>query len=522
MTHVVTVYFLLIPSLSSVFSSSQANRRHAQEGWLGMLVHLAVTTACAAAKTEFRQREVARIRRVAAAKKMQKWYRTNIAVRNFQQETSQRTQALAMLSKALSPSVIRWKIRRKQKKADIIHTFMQEMRNNSLVQERLSSFLRQMRRLQRAWRNHLKRERARMMLLSKQWDKAFMLIRSGGKYGRIGKTIVTPQSPAKALKNGSPSPAKGRGGAHDASAAHVGNLQRGDSKRKEGGAKGGGMTSSSSTHDHASSAPALGEASKSAQRRSERAMVMALATTQQQMSGAGGSSGHGNRRRGGILAVSQNAYLQFEEWVKNADERVQTHNRLHVVLTKRQSGLVGKLASFPEIKWRLLSLELKRLKAEHVLRLAQYVKAQAEYENFLEQKQVVQQVMMSFAGDSDAEDALSNRLLGNMLDRKAPVAPRFHPMFPAKVVQEHIYNGMQHLLSNFSRMSSGGAGAEGSEATEDNISDEVEVEAQIWKPVGGASGRKPWWILHESYAPAAVKPKILSAPPPISSPTSPN
>ena len=485
-----------------------------------MLVHVAATTACVAAKNEFRLREVARIRRLNAAKKMQKWYRTNIAVRTFHQETSQRKHAVELLGKALTPAVIRWKIRRRQKKADMVHTFLQEMRNNSLVQKRLSSFLRQMRKLQRAWRNHLRRDRARMTLLSKQWDKAFMLIRSGGKYGRIGKTVVTPQSPAKALKNGPPSPAKGRGGALDASAAHVGQLQRGGSNRK-GGGKGEGMASSSSTHDHASSALALGDASKSAQRGSERAMVMALATTQQQMSGAWGASGHGHRRRGGILAVSENAYREFEEWVRNADERVQTHNRLHVVLTKRQSGLVGKLASFPEIKWRLLSLELKRLKAEHVLRLAQYIKAQAEYESFLEQKQVVQQVMMSFAGDSDAEDALSNRLLGNMLDRKAPIAPRFHPMLSAKVVQEHIYNGMQHLLSNFTRMSSGGAGAEGSEATEDNNGDEMEVEAQIWKPVGGASGRKPWWILHESYAPAAVKPKILSAPPPISSPASP-
>lgn len=55
---------------------------------------------------------------------------------------------------------------------------------------------------------------------------------------------------------------------------------------------------------------------------------------------------------------------------------MQTHNKLHVVLTKRQSGLIGKLANFPEIKWRLLSHELRRLKVEFKERIYQFGIAQ--------------------------------------------------------------------------------------------------------------------------------------------------
>lgn len=58
-----------------------------------------------------------------------------------------------------------------------------------------------------------------MVLLSKQWDKAFLLIRSGGKYGRIGLSITAqhagPQSPAKKIKESASamaSPRKAGGG----------------------------------------------------------------------------------------------------------------------------------------------------------------------------------------------------------------------------------------------------------------------------------------------------------------------
>eukprot|EP00282_Hemiselmis_andersenii_P016346 CAMPEP_0114128950 /NCGR_PEP_ID=MMETSP0043_2-20121206/11213_1 /TAXON_ID=464988 /ORGANISM="Hemiselmis andersenii, Strain CCMP644" /LENGTH=596 /DNA_ID=CAMNT_0001222189 /DNA_START=12 /DNA_END=1799 /DNA_ORIENTATION=+ len=167
----------------------QAEARKAHTTWLGALAQARWVLWAQEAVKAGRRERVRRRTLERCARKLQKWVRGIMVAKVLTTDASRREDALVVLRRGLTPSVLRWKMRRKTAKADVLQTFLTELAKNNAVKQRLSLFLFQMRRLQRVWRNYLRRERARMVLLSKQWDKAFLLIRTGGKYGRIGKTM---------------------------------------------------------------------------------------------------------------------------------------------------------------------------------------------------------------------------------------------------------------------------------------------------------------------------------------------
>ena len=81
--------------------------------------------------------------------------------------------------------IIRWRARRKAMMTDRLRFFLNEVLKSNQVKRRISHYIYNVRRLQNAWRHHLRRQKARMLVLSRQWDRAFLLMRSKGKHGRL-------------------------------------------------------------------------------------------------------------------------------------------------------------------------------------------------------------------------------------------------------------------------------------------------------------------------------------------------
>ena len=83
---------------------------------------------------------------------------------------------------------------------NVVRGFLLELLKTNQVKRRISNYIYNVRRVQRSWRNHLLRQRARMLVLSRQWDRAFLLMRSKGKNGKLPDESETA-GPRTALRH---------------------------------------------------------------------------------------------------------------------------------------------------------------------------------------------------------------------------------------------------------------------------------------------------------------------------------
>mmetsp|Transcript_39073 Transcript_39073/g.60875 ORF Transcript_39073/g.60875 Transcript_39073/m.60875 type:complete len:379 (-) Transcript_39073:692-1828(-) len=334
--------------------------------WMEILGHVITTNAMM--NIVGRTRDSLRAQRLQdrAALRIQSFIRSKILARAARSLQKSRMALKERIKPLMYFWIKNWKAKRLQRKTDIIRETLVEFMKTNSVKRGISNFLYNMRKLQFAWRNRMKRQRARLQVLSRQWDKAFTLIRTKGKYGKLG---VTLQGITADKMSPGPPPAK---------------------------------TEPRST--------------RSRDRGRRAATFTAL---------SGGS-------------------------ISSVEARLNAHNVLYVNLNKKQIGVLNKLSG-TNFKQRILKAELRRLQIEFQERVRENFVKMAEYQTFMEQKIVVESVLVGFAKDEESGHELTEKLLGGKTRMTYPVYPRYHPVLPPKIMQEHIVQGLGELMLEFNR-----------------------------------------------------------------------
>ena len=290
--------------------------------------------------------------------------------------------ALLKLAGRLTWMVANWRARRKIRAAHVILTMLQEQRESGAIRRAMAGFLYGVRRLQRAFRARLLRDAARLAVLSRQWDRAYSLLRTSARPGRGAE--VPGRRPGRARPEGPtavPRPPP---------------TQRPSRVRSAARRSRHGSTVVPAADDPAASALAS-------------AAVAAAA-----------AAGDVQRRR--------------EE----------SHRTVHVELTRKQYCQLLCLRKAPALKRSALRAALLRLRVAHLDALQAHAREEAAYAEFQKERRAAEAALRSLLLGEDAADpaavdaAVARRLVGSAWRRSPPVLPRFCPVLPAPAVQMAI------------------------------------------------------------------------------------
>lgn len=370
--------------------------REIQATWLKYCVQAKAFSVLFSSVEQILSERDARMRAYRAAINIQTWVRGKV----FLQRMIKQKKLLEELREAIRPAAYfllkNWRAKQRRKKADILRIALQEHMQTNRVKRSISEFMYNVKRLQGAWKNYLKRERARMTLLSRQWERAFTYIRTKGKAGRLGRPVLTARAQRELLNN------------------------------------------------------SLGGAATTPLRKGQH-----------------------------LSAPIPDA----------ADAYIQQHNAQYITIPQKQVGLLSRLPQYPALKWVSLHQELRRMRGEHLQQVHQYHIEMADHTAFMEQKGVVETVLVGFAEDEESAHVLTEKLLGDMERGLVPEAPRLHPVLPPRKIQELILLAVQSIMADFNRQFFEDDGDEG--------------KADKPKTTSPSRG-KPWWILHECYSKVSV------------------
>jgi hypothetical protein len=447
-------------------------RARRQLTWVSVQVHI---TAVRAFVTML---ELGRLKRkqdqeeVRAVISMQGLFRMKRSMRKRRHET----QAILELANRIKPytffMIMNFRARRKKRLTDLLRMFLTDLKKTNTVKRRISNYLYNVKRLQNAWRNTLRRQRARMLVLSRQWDRAFTLIRSKGKAGLLHDQIETVTETH--LRN-------------NLTPRHFDHflaLSRGHVLAQTSNVP------SSSLAEHALDAhgrkvrasPNRQAATKADDTEAEQKRVAFKAAEQNTLivkvdelpKGSHGvtpprsasaalsaHSRHPPHSKQGLMSgvpvrPGAQRHLCDSEW----EQRLHRHNSLHVHMSAKELTMLGRIAHYPVIKWQTLRYIFRRRRREYIRNVKQYMEDMVQYRSFMEQKRTVEQVIVAFAHDQDSGLEMAHKLLGNMAGSEEPKKPVLRAVIDPAEMQQFIAQGLQRLIHTSGQLRAEAAQAE--------------------------------------------------------------
>ena len=465
----------------------------AQERARRQLMWVSVKAHITAARAFVTMLELGRLKRkqdqgeLRAAISMQGLFRMKRSMRKRRQET----QAILDLANRIKPytffMIMNFRARRKKRLTDLLRTFLIDLKKTNTVKRRITNYLFNVKRLQNAWRNTLRRQRARMLVLSRQWDRAFTLIRSKGKAGLLHdqhETVtethlrnnltprhfdhVLPLGRGLVLAQTSTLPSPHRQAATNANETFK-SMKRTTAKEAEEQREQreqqqqvkvavearvqelSHLDKSVSSHV-ASNLKVLLEA--------EQKRVAFKAAKQNTLTTLSLSLPHthtvnvDNVVRHGVQAAQR--HLGDSDW----EQRLHRHNSLHVHMSAKELTMLGRIAHYPVIKWQTLRYIFRRRRREHIQNAKQYMEDMVQYRSFMEQKRTVEQVIVAFAHDQDSGLEMAHKLLGNMAGSEEPKKPALRAVIDPADMQQFIAQGLQRLIHTSGQLRAEAAQAE--------------------------------------------------------------
>jgi hypothetical protein len=397
--------------------------------------------------------------------------------------------------------IVRWRSRRKAKMANRLRQFLLELLKTNQVKRRISYYIHQVRRLQVSWRHHLRRQKARMLVLSRQWDRAIVLLRSKGKHGKLHDVnelpvrkrrsdaaqaavvpggVLTPHPPATVSEQSrTPRHPKKPKDSHNHGhePPEEKHLKEGERKRVafEGGARNKLAIDVSNANGHKAlpgptpynhQTPGTAHASVSASSKSTTMHPNSAGRRHQQYLGSA--------------------------W----DHKMFEHNSVHVTMTSKQLSLLSRIVHYPVIKWQRLRHVVRTKRKQHIQDIHRYMHEIEQYRSFADQKRNVEQVIIAFAPDEEGGREMAKKLLGDMVGTEEPAQPRLTALVSGAEMQRFIAEGLERLVH-----SSGQLREEAKEADarlRSSMSPDLAEQAGTYSALANLHHYKPWWICHET------------------------
>ena len=454
-------------------------RARRQRMWVGVQTHIKVARAFEVLLEIARAQRQQNAEKERAALSIQQIVRVKQNARTLRMQ-QKRLRELINLIKPYSYFFVRkYRARRKRRLTDLMRTFLIDLQKTNTVKRRISNYLYNVKRLQNAWRNNLRRQRARMLLLSRQWDRTFAFMRSKGKAGRLHDQheIITPRrsraegtlASARAISAHTPgAPASSRN-VH-ALDAHVGESSAApkmqaetkadetETEQKRVAFKAAMQNSLTINVDE----PPKGAHSITPSRSASTHALSAHSLHGPGLSSYARHTPHSKQgtpqpRQGSLLHLpSPTGSHPLTEW----ERRLHQHNSLHVHMSAKELTMLGRIVHYPAIKWQKLRYILRRNRKEFIANSKQYKEDVVQYQSFMEQKRTVEQVILAFAQDQDSGREMANKLLGSMAGSNEPKKPVLQVVVGAEEMQKSIAQGLQRLIHTSGQLREGAALAE--------------------------------------------------------------
>eukprot|EP00960_Hanusia_phi_P076264 768537-Hanusia_phi.AAC.2 len=220
----------------------------------------------------------------------------------------------------------------------------------SSIKQTIANFILKVKVVQRSWMNHLRRQRARMALLSRQWDRAVIFLRSKGKVWKLSSYYLYHSHPF-------------------------------------------------------------------------------LNSNQELAAANDGSKFESNDTKSSGKQVRLNGSQRMKK--PAVDATIALHNTILIKMDQRQISLLGRISKYPNVKWQVLYAEFRRKQNDHIRALKESEEAVRDYQDGLEQKQLLESVLRSFTETEARNDGASELLPPAGL-------PRFNPCLHPSVIQESI------------------------------------------------------------------------------------
>ena len=512
----------------------ERERKRRQQMWAAIQAHVAVSRAFEVMLKFIQHKNAKVMQNTKSTVKIQQFVRAKKMAQKLRETTQNYRALLSRIRPHAYFFVIRWRARRKQRMSDRIQVFLHECLKTNQVKRRISSYIYNVRRLQNVWRHCLRRQKARMLMLSRQWDRTFALIVSKGKHGRLhdqnevivskrrgGDHITSMQSSiSRSYSNtprrtGSQAPApnntnaiKIHGGQADAVEHPAHKLV---SFKKKASLK---VDINAAIQSFAPSTSALNQ--------------MSSKSTSARTPNASGPHGHHN------YGSSHHHFLP-SVW----EERMIAHNSLHINLDAKQLSMLRRIVHYPVIKWqvkrefqfaiicilltlfhgsgcarfsssdvvrtlRLLSSTKKKLK--HMLssanRNARLSKSLSPLPRTKMQVSpcrtaTLYELKVTDFGSVPLGHEMANKLLGEMAGAEEPKAPHLRCVISPLEMQTYIGNALERLTHTSGQLREEAAAAElFLKESEGHMGsqDSTNPSALTSSP----HHYKPWWICHET------------------------
>jgi hypothetical protein len=395
--------------------------------------------------------------------------------------------------------IIKWRAKRRFKSTNVVRQFLKEVIKTNQVKRRISHFIHNVRRLQRVWRSHLRRQRAYMLVLSRQWDRALLLLRSKGKQGLLSDVSDECHKRNKEAFGVTPALQRGNAGVvvpddkkqikNDAGENKKDSAKNADAKRVSTGhtVKLNAIFKRASSQDDDSGVDIY---ERLREFHDESTNLQTHPTTQAPTSTLPLTrvSKHGHQS-GGYLG---------HLW----EHRLQEHNKLHVHFTAKSLSMLSRIVHYPVIKWQKLRFIYRQRRQEHIDKVRKYLEDIVQYRQFVERKQNVEKVIMAFAQNEEDGHEMAKKLLGDQFISEQPKEPRVPALISPVWLQKCIEEGLQRLVHTSSKLREEAAAADAFlKASVLDTNPEFayrELTPDMMK-LHNIHHHKPWWVCHETY-----------------------
>ena len=480
-------------------------RRQRQIMWMAALTHCTGVNAFAVLLKTGRLKKQANTKTVTSTLTIQSFVRAKFMAKRQRLLMQHYHELIARIRPFAYFFIVKWRARRKSRMTDRVRLFLFELLKTNQVKRRISYYIHQVRRLQGAWQHHLRRERARMLVLSRQWDRAVVLLRSKGKNGKLLDVRESTQkrrgnaaeavagsavrSPARASHSaaGPPETAQHKAARpkrakdvckENKEAKTSGEEQRAaarkESAKQESCNKLSIDVSDPNGHDASAGAPAHHN--------------QALTTPHSAATSSARNAQTGNSQRGLPMA---SLYLG-SAW----DLKLREHNCLHVQMSAKQLSMLSRMVHYPVIKWQRLRHVVQGKRKRHIEGIHQYMRDIEQYRSFVEQKRNVEQVIIAFAPDEEGGREMAKKLLGDMIGTEEPKKPHLTAMVSGREIQGFIAEGLERLMHSSGQLREEAKAAEAH--LRQSLSPELTESAGTYSAMATLHHYKPWWIVHET------------------------